>query len=602
MATVDNSNNNNSLYHLPPPSPIDAGIIRCICSSTEDDGFTIQCEKCLVWQHAFCVQINQFNIPDQYLCDVCSKKKRPKLSKRIQISKKKLKILDNDEEPSSLKQLQTTGRTLKNRIVSRHVYSIFKEAKERWARRSETNSAFVSMDSLLYNSSTTLVTNSNTKKKNGIYALKPINNNRYMMQVTGDILLKSEYKFDPPNDFCYLGTPQSHVLFYPNLDLCMDTRQFGNKARYLRRSCHPNADLRNILVQNSSEIHLGLFSKHAIEKGEEITVGWGWQKGHIAWKENIEYHRRRLDDNKVIDEEEERKKKFTIRNMLDRFEKEFGACACLNKRRCLIEQMKIQCQDIVLPRNEKTQAAKIRRRRSKVNSYKYQQNNTNLDSMEENVDVDVMSNSPPTLNPVKINGKSTPDDEDEEDIIDIGDDDLPAIPPLKDQEEEDEEVEEGGDLLSLSSLSSLSEDEQQQQQQQQHDSEHRIKRKKLTKEQEVRKKPAPLPRKKLWVKNYLKNHAILQQQQQQQQEQDEQQINDSNVNNNNKENANNDEQSNNNTTTMITKNEIVLYTKPQQENDDDDDDGELSDASEASTVLMDQDELSQVYNHAITQE
>jgi hypothetical protein len=595
MATVDNSNNNTNLYHLPPSSPIDAGIIRCICSSTEDDGFTIQCEKCFVWQHAFCVQINQFNIPDQYLCDVCSKKKRPKLSKRIQISKKKLKKLDNDEEPSSIKQLQTTGRTVKNRIVSRHVYSIFKEARERWIRRGENSNAFIVMDTLLFNSNT-LVTNSNTKKKNGLFALKPITTNRYMMEVTGDIMLKSEYKFDPPNDFCYLGTPLSHVLFYPNLDLCIDTRQFGNKARYIRRSCHPNTDLRNILIHNSNEIHLGLFSKHTIEKGEEITIGWGWQKGHIAWKENIEYHRRRVDDNKVIDEEEERKKKFTIRNMLDRFEKEFGNCACLNKRRCLIEQMRTQCQDLV-PKNERTQAAKIRRRRSKaINNHNYkQQNNSGLESMEENIDVDVTSNSPPTLNAVNTNGKGTLDDEDDdEDIIDIGDDDLPAIPPLKEpllpSLQQDEDEEEAGDLSSLSSLSSLSDDEHQKND----DNEHRIKRKKLSKQQqEIRKEPAPLPRKKLWVKNYLKNK----------QQQHDEDTNDNNVNNtvmdDNKENTNNVIDN----TTMITSNdnEVVLYTKPQQQEEDD---GELSDASDASTVLMDQDELSQAYNHthAITQE
>ena len=31
---------------------VDEGVIRCICEMTDDDGFTIQCEKCLVWQHA----------------------------------------------------------------------------------------------------------------------------------------------------------------------------------------------------------------------------------------------------------------------------------------------------------------------------------------------------------------------------------------------------------------------------------------------------------------------------------------------------------------------------------------------------------------------
>ncbi|KAG2186048.1 hypothetical protein INT43_002486 [Umbelopsis isabellina] len=51
--------------------PVDTGTIRCICRISDDDGFTIQCDKCLVWQHAFCVNIDKHNIPDQYLCDMC---------------------------------------------------------------------------------------------------------------------------------------------------------------------------------------------------------------------------------------------------------------------------------------------------------------------------------------------------------------------------------------------------------------------------------------------------------------------------------------------------------------------------------------------------
>ena len=47
------------------------GVIRCICGYTHDDGFTIQCEKCLVWQHAVCVTISKNNVPDRYYCEEC---------------------------------------------------------------------------------------------------------------------------------------------------------------------------------------------------------------------------------------------------------------------------------------------------------------------------------------------------------------------------------------------------------------------------------------------------------------------------------------------------------------------------------------------------
>lgn len=49
----------------------DSGIILCICGFEEDDGFTIQCERCNVWQHAQCVDISEDDVPDIYYCDKC---------------------------------------------------------------------------------------------------------------------------------------------------------------------------------------------------------------------------------------------------------------------------------------------------------------------------------------------------------------------------------------------------------------------------------------------------------------------------------------------------------------------------------------------------
>ncbi|KAM0754909.1 hypothetical protein T439DRAFT_278757, partial [Meredithblackwellia eburnea MCA 4105] len=56
------------LAHYVPP---ESGIIRCVCSVTADDGFTIQCDRCNVWQHALCVEISPDDVPDEYLCELC---------------------------------------------------------------------------------------------------------------------------------------------------------------------------------------------------------------------------------------------------------------------------------------------------------------------------------------------------------------------------------------------------------------------------------------------------------------------------------------------------------------------------------------------------
>ncbi|KAI8982197.1 hypothetical protein BDF20DRAFT_456131 [Mycotypha africana] len=480
----------------PDAVPIDAGIIRCICPSIEDDGFTIQCEHCYVWQHAYCVGITHATIPDHYLCDCCARKqqqkKGPKMSKRIPMSKKTLHRLDAVVEEGSHQLMSETKkkkkRPSKSRVVSRFVHSIFKEARERWTSSQrwkeyvkETavsavdgmhpppsagpllfdHGPFVTMDAMtLYTKGVLLNTPVSSK---GLFASKPIPARRYLLEVTGDIMLKSEFKFDPINDYVILGTPLSHIMFYPTLDLCIDTRQFGNKARYIRRSCHPNAELRNLFLpyaKDDKTIHLGLFARRAIDKGEEITVGWNWQRGHIAWKENMNWHYHLKEKsmhesggNQVIDEEEERRRKSTIKALLTRFEKEFGMCACVNKRKCLIQYLKRQS---ATPKETASQ-----RRKSSVPSVAAFKNGRRKSSVILLKPKPVhLSNSATHANiiTVKKDIKDMSEDEflDVEGDIDIGDEETAvttSAPPLT---EDNSGEEDHDDLSSLSSLSSLS--------------------------------------------------------------------------------------------------------------------------------------------------
>ncbi|KAG5456230.1 MAG: hypothetical protein BJ554DRAFT_4080, partial [Olpidium bornovanus] len=46
-------------------------VIRCICGFDHDDGFTIQCERCYVWQHGQCVGVAVESVPNVYLCERC---------------------------------------------------------------------------------------------------------------------------------------------------------------------------------------------------------------------------------------------------------------------------------------------------------------------------------------------------------------------------------------------------------------------------------------------------------------------------------------------------------------------------------------------------
>lgn len=75
----------------PPQEPtVDDSVTRCICGFLHDDGFMVQCDKCLVWQHCDCMELTSSNMPDQYYCEECSERKVDRL-KAIDIQIKKIK-------------------------------------------------------------------------------------------------------------------------------------------------------------------------------------------------------------------------------------------------------------------------------------------------------------------------------------------------------------------------------------------------------------------------------------------------------------------------------------------------------------------------------
>lgn len=174
----------------------------------------------------------------------------------------------------------------------------------------------------------------------GIFADIHIPRNRYLMQVTGEASRKSEYKANTGNHYNLLGTPLPRVFFYPSLDICVDARHTGNDARFVRRSCCPNSEIKSIILPNDNEdqtVHMGIYTKDEVDKGEEITIGWNWQKGHIMWKKNKLF--RDMDSDHIPDIMDESEKN-VIREILDLIHSEFGKCACEDEEDCLLEYLK----------------------------------------------------------------------------------------------------------------------------------------------------------------------------------------------------------------------------------------------------------------------
>ncbi|CAO3641256.1 unnamed protein product [Mucor fragilis] len=171
----------------------------------------------------------------------------------------------------------------------------------------------------------------------GVFADIHIPEHRYLMEVTGEYARKSEYKNDPDNNFTLLGTPPAHVFFFRNIDICINARFAGNDTRYIRRSCAPNSEIRGIILPNDSDdhtIHMGIYTTEEVDRGEEITIPWNWQRGHLMWNKNKEFLRQ---DHSVEIHPSEAD---SLKQSLSLIASEFGECACEDKEECLIECLK----------------------------------------------------------------------------------------------------------------------------------------------------------------------------------------------------------------------------------------------------------------------
>lgn len=106
---------------------LDNSSVRCICNIPFDDGATIQCDGCWVWQHMVCMEINTTCIPKVYYCEECrarpvdvqkailnqEKMQKQRLIERVIVIKEiliKKGILDKPSPKSPRKKKESRGR------------------------------------------------------------------------------------------------------------------------------------------------------------------------------------------------------------------------------------------------------------------------------------------------------------------------------------------------------------------------------------------------------------------------------------------------------------------------------------------------------------
>ncbi|CAB3228047.1 unnamed protein product [Arctia plantaginis] len=109
-----------------------------------------------------------------------------------------------------------------------------------------------------------------------LIATKDLKENTPVIELRGKYMLSNQHRPQLQNS-ARAGSqkPGPFVFFYrlpkDNTQICIDTRTYGNEARFVRRSCKPNAELQHCVVKGA--LHVYLVSIGVVQANTEITVG-----------------------------------------------------------------------------------------------------------------------------------------------------------------------------------------------------------------------------------------------------------------------------------------------------------------------------------------
>ncbi|XP_059367340.1 inactive histone-lysine N-methyltransferase 2E-like isoform X5 [Carassius carassius] len=119
------------------------------------------------------------------------------------------------------------------------------------------------------------------KNKRILKAVRDLAADSLIIEYRGKVMLRQQFE---ANGY-FFKRPYPFVLFYSKFDgleMCVDARSFGNEARFIRRSCTPNAEVRHVIEDGM--LHLYIYSLRSISKGSEFTIGFDYDYGSCKYK------------------------------------------------------------------------------------------------------------------------------------------------------------------------------------------------------------------------------------------------------------------------------------------------------------------------------
>ncbi|XP_032893014.1 histone-lysine N-methyltransferase SETD5 isoform X3 [Amblyraja radiata] len=109
-----------------------------------------------------------------------------------------------------------------------------------------------------------------------------------VIEYRGKVMLRQQFEVNGH----FFKRPYPFVLFYSKfneVEMCVDARTFGNDARFIRRSCAPNAEVRHMIADGM--IHLCIYAITNIPKDNEVTIGFDYEYSSCKYKVDCACHK-----------------------------------------------------------------------------------------------------------------------------------------------------------------------------------------------------------------------------------------------------------------------------------------------------------------------
>ncbi|XP_051270857.1 histone-lysine N-methyltransferase SETD5 isoform X2 [Dicentrarchus labrax] len=126
------------------------------------------------------------------------------------------------------------------------------------------------------------------KHRKILRAAKNLDPDTLIIEYRGKVMLKQQFEVNGH----FFKKPYPFVLFYSkfnDVEMCVDARTFGNDARFIRRSCTPNAEVRHMIAEGM--IHLCIYAISQITKDAEVTIGFDYEFNSCNYKVDCACHK-----------------------------------------------------------------------------------------------------------------------------------------------------------------------------------------------------------------------------------------------------------------------------------------------------------------------